>query len=74
MRGLPFPGESSPLTFAVAVLGGFQVEHVTEETDFLRLSLERFAGREERRNQEAAARDELMRRSVSGAMGGEIEP
>eukprot|EP00775_Hariotina_reticulata_P002133 gene2133-2452_t len=40
-----------------------KVEQVAEETDFLRLSLDRFGGREAKRQQEAADREELLTRA-----------
>lgn len=47
-----------------------KVEQVAEESDSLRFALERFAGREAKRNLEAAQRDELLRRTATGSMGG----
>mmetsp|Transcript_3318 Transcript_3318/g.7815 ORF Transcript_3318/g.7815 Transcript_3318/m.7815 type:complete len:225 (+) Transcript_3318:337-1011(+) len=52
-----------------------KVEHVTEESDNLRMALERFAGREALRSREAAERDELFRRTALGAESiSEIQP
>mmetsp|Transcript_23262 Transcript_23262/g.64585 ORF Transcript_23262/g.64585 Transcript_23262/m.64585 type:complete len:224 (+) Transcript_23262:214-885(+) len=51
-----------------------KVEQVAEESDALRVSLERFAGREAMRTREAADREELMRRTGIGGDLSEIQP
>eukprot|EP00873_Tetraselmis_striata_P026276 jgi/Tetstr1/446540/TSEL_034065.t1 len=44
-----------------------KVEQIGEETDTLRLALDRFAGREAARHREAADREELFRRARGGS-------